>query len=277
MAKRTRTPARRSRATNTVRHSRAKNTVRSPRKTARPQPQSPPPAPCAEKPADARRAVGIPITFTPELLAHGRYRYECTDEPRAYIAADLGIHRNTLRGLALREGWKRYVPPARGLLPAVQLLAEAKKLEEIAPVIGRQPDEQAQPKGENAAPLQPPPQDSAGLAMAGGLSGLSHVPAMVERLIRAVQEELDAVKTMRLQLKREPQSPQDSERTARTLSTLTDTLQKLQRLQCSTLQTGSNNDDKPADIDEFRRRLARRIDAFVASRTQPSDADGDDG
>jgi hypothetical protein len=277
MAKRTRAPARRSRATNTVRRSRTTKTVHTPRKTARPQSKSPPPAPCAEKPADARRAVGIPITFTPELLAHGRYRYECTEEPRAYIAADLGIHRNTLRGLALREGWKRYVPPARGLLPAVRLLAEAKKLEEIAPVIGRRRDEQGPSKGENAAPLQPPPQDEAELATAGALDGLSHVPAMVERITSAVQEELDAVKTMRAQLKREPQNPQDAERTARTISTLTETLQKLQRMQCSALQTGSDNDDKPADIDEFRRRLARRIDAFVASRTKPSDAAGDAG
>jgi hypothetical protein len=282
MAKRTRAPARRSRAKNTVRRSRAKNTVRrsrtskavhTPRKTARPQSKSPPPVTCAETPAEARRAVGIPITFTPELLAHGRYRYECTEEPRAYIAADLGIHRNTLRALALREGWKRFVPPARGLLPAVRLLAEAKKLEEIAPVIRRQSDEQRQPKGEKAAPLQSPRQDGAELATAGVLAGLSHVPAMVERIISAVQEELDAVKTMRAQLKREPQNPQDAERTARTISTLTDTLQKLQRLQCGALQTGSDNDDRPADIDEVRNELARRIDAFVASWTEPEDAD----
>ncbi len=265
MAKRTRAPARRSRAT---------NNVHTPRKTVRPQPPLPPPAPCVERPADARRAVGIPITFTPELLAHCRYRYECTDEPRAYIAADLGIHRNTLRGLALREGWKRYVPPARDLLPAVRLLAEAKKLEEIAPLFGRQPDEQAQPNGENAAPRQPPAQENAEPAIAKELAGLSHVPALVERITRAVEEELDAVKTMRVKLQREPQTPQDAERTARALSTLTETLQKLQRLQCSAFQTGSNDDDTPADIDEVRNELARRIDAFVASWTESENADG---
>ena len=166
------------------------------------------------------------------------------------------------------------MPPARGLLPAVRLLAEAKKLEEIAAVIGRQPDEPAQPKRENAAPLEPPPQDNAEPATAGALAGLSHVPALVERITSAVQEELDAVKTMRAQLKREPQNPQDSERTARALSTLTETLQKLQRLQCSAPQTGTDNDDTPADINEVRNELARRIDAFVASWTEPDNADG---
>ncbi|HZL30742.1 MAG TPA: hypothetical protein VFC54_06735 [Pseudolabrys sp.] len=38
-----------------------------------------------------------------------------------------------------------------------------------------------------------------------------------------------------------------------------------------------DDDDMPRDIDEFRRDLARRIDAFVASRSDAADADGDSG
>ena len=80
---------------------------------------------------------------------------------------------------------------------------------------------------------------------------------------------------MRARLKREPQNPVDAERTARTLSSLTETLQKLQRLQCTLPETElKDDDDVPADIDEFRNELARRIDAFVDSRTGGADAVG---
>jgi hypothetical protein len=92
------------------------------------------------------------------------------------------------------------------------------------------------------------------------------------RLRRAVLEELRAVEAMRAKLKR---NPVDAERTARTLSSLTETLQKLQRLQCTLPETElKDDDDMPADIDEFRNELARRINAFVDSRTGGDDVEG---
>jgi hypothetical protein len=92
------------------------------------------------------------------------------------------------------------------------------------------------------------------------------------RLCRAVLEELRAVEAMRAKLKR---NPVDAERTARTLSSLTETLQKLQRLQCTLPETElKDDDDMPADIDEFRNELARRINAFVDSRTGGDDVEG---
>jgi hypothetical protein len=92
------------------------------------------------------------------------------------------------------------------------------------------------------------------------------------RLRRAVLEELRAVEAMRAKLKR---NPADAERTARTLSSLTETLQKLQRLQCTLPETElKDNDDLPADIDGFRNELARRINAFVDSRTGGDDVEG---
>lgn len=118
----------------------------------------------------------------------------------------------------------------------------------------------------------PPPTDYAEPTAAGVEASLPDLSAMAERIAHAVQEEIGVVETMRAQLKGEPQSPQDSERIARTLSNLTETLQKLQRLQCTVPQTGSYDDDMPADIDEFRRALAQRIEAFVASRTESEDA-----
>src|SRR5262245_9433425 len=97
----------------------------------------------------------------------------------------------------------------------------------------------------------------------------------IVRLHRAVLEELQVVEAMRARLKRKPQNPADAERTARTLSSLTETLQKLQRLQCALPETElKDDDDMPADIDEFRRELARRIRAFVESRIQQDDVGG---
>ncbi len=87
---------------------------------------------------------------------------------------------------------------------------------------------------------------------------------LVARLRRAVLNELTAVESLRDRLKNEPQSGAAAERTARTLSRLTDTLQKLQRLQCAVPVNGPDY-DMPADIDEFRNELARRIDEMVAS------------
>jgi hypothetical protein len=97
----------------------------------------------------------------------------------------------------------------------------------------------------------------------------------IMRLHGAVLEELAAVETMRARLRRKPQNPADAERTARTLSSLVETLQKLRRLQCTLPETElKDDDDMPADIDEFRRELARRIKAFVESRAERDDGDG---
>ena len=60
------------------------------------------------KPARMRNPVGVPITYTPALLANGRYRYEQTDESLISIASDFGVNRNTFRALAVRQGWVRY-------------------------------------------------------------------------------------------------------------------------------------------------------------------------
>jgi len=97
----------------------------------------------------------------------------------------------------------------------------------------------------------------------------------IMRLHHAVLEELGAVEAMRA---KKPQNPADAERTARTLSSLTETLQKLQRLQCTLPEIElKDDDDMPADIDEFRNELARRINAFVDSRTGRDDVEGTAG
>jgi len=216
----------------------------------------------------ASRAV-----FTPETLDYARHRYEQTDASLADIAVDLRIHLSTVRKLAKREGWSRYVRPPRKLPAAVRLALQASELEAQASGAAvttiRPSSDTEKSLGDG---IQPQADEKSGTV--GARTAMSGLADTVARLYRAVLDELAAVETLRAQLKREPQSRHGAEHTARTLSSLTETLQKLQRLQCAVSPTGSYDDDMPADIDEFRRELARRIEAFVAGRPDPGDAGG---
>jgi hypothetical protein len=184
--------------------------------------------------------------FSPGLAARGRHLFEETDASLVDIAFELGIHKSTVPIIAKRFGWKRYAPPPRDVLPATRILLEAEALE-------RRPET-----------VQADPAEAGGTAQSGCV-GVDPAPAdLAARLRRAVLNELAIVESLRDRLKNEPQSRVAAERTARTLSTLTDTLQKLQRLQCAVPANGPDY-DMPADIDEFRRELARRIEAMAAS------------
>jgi hypothetical protein len=202
-----------------------------------------------KKAAEARR-----VKFSPELEARGRSLFEETDRSLADIAFELGIHKGTVPDVAKRRGWKRYVPPLRDVWPVTRILVETENLER------RQETAQSDPDVEPAVPVQS--------EEANGESAAD----LVARLRRAVLNELTVVESLRDRLKNEPQSRVAAERTARTLSTLTDTLQKLQRLQCAVPANGPDY-DIPADIDEFRNELARRIEAFIASRTGAGDGE----
>jgi hypothetical protein len=197
-----------------------------------------------KKAVEARRCK-----FSPELEARGRYLFEETDAKLVDIAFELGIHKGTVPVVARRRGWKRYVPPPRDVSPATRILVETENLER------QRKTAQSGPESERAQP--------------DGASSESEND-LVARLRRAVLNELTVVESLRNRLKNEPQSRVAAERTARTLSTLTDTLQKLQRLQCAVPANGRDY-DIPADIDEFRNELARRIEAFIASRADEAD------
>jgi len=214
------------------------------------------------------RPPGIAIEYTPELLENARQRFEETDESSVSIAADMGIHARTLYRLALRENWKRRKQP-HDLSPAAKLLMQAESLS------GPEPLQSAEQAGPVRADTDQQGPDGAALipSVESTLPPLPPHEETIERLHRAVLKELSAVETMRAALGREPQSPIDAERTARTLASLTATLQNLRRMQCAMPKTGPYDDDIPADIGEFRKELARRIEAFVASRTDHGDDD----
>jgi hypothetical protein len=230
-------------------------------------------------PARARLPSSRRYAYTPELLAHGRHRYENTEDSIPDIAVEFGIHKTTLLRLARREGWVRYAPPPRDLSGATRLLAQADALTEA-----RHPEALAEGEPrrmtDTAVPLR-----GSGSALAPQGDGEQAAPpapaspgvnaADIDELEAAVRAELAIVKAMRAQMRHRPQSPLDAERTARTLSNLTATLYKLQRMRCG-IAEADIDDDIPADIDAFRERLARKIEIFLESRESERGAGGTD-
>ncbi len=201
----------------------------------------------AAKPPSARR-----YSYTEELLANGRQRYEHTDEPVTSIAADFGCDKTTFQRMANREHWVRYTAPPRGLTEAAKLLVQVEALQAHRP---QQPTAPSQPAEMPAAPAAlPPPSEAA------------------DRLYRALLQQIDSVEATVARLKRDPHSASQADHAARTLSTLTATLHKLAPMTGHAPQPGYDDDDFPTDIDAFRDELARQIDAFVASRADEADA-----
>jgi len=175
-------------------------------------------------------------TYTPELLAHAKLRYEDTDETQDSIAADLGVSRRTLGNLAKKHGWAlRKDRPPRDLPQALKLEIEATK----------------------ALPNAASPD----------------APSVADRLEAAVEKELRKVESLRSQFGNSAQRSIEAERIARTLATLTETLFKVRRLRNPANSVASDDDDLPSDPDAFRHALAYRIEAFVRSRRELAGAE----
>jgi transposase-like protein len=188
--------------------------------------------------------------FTAEALEDARRRYEETDETQVRIAADLGVDRGTLTRLARTHGWvlRKDRPPTD--------IPEAVK-------IARQATEAVM----NATPADAPGKDVADIAIA--IEG-----SVADRLEAAVEKELGKVENLRAGPGSPTERSVDHERVARTLATLTETLFKVRRLRQPGGSQATDDDDLPADADEFRRDLARRIEALVRSRADRSVSGG---
>jgi hypothetical protein len=205
-----------------------------------------------------------PKYYTPEFLAEARRRVERTPESMTSIAGKFGMHHSVLSRLIKSQRWVRPEGSLRrrGLSPVMRLAAAADALVMASAGEAPHPDPLAaggeKGRTESAAPAA---QDL----------------AAIDRLEQAVLRELATVETMRASLGKEPLRPMDAERTARTLSVLAETLSKLRRQRLAAApQAGSDHDnDMPADIDAFRLDLARRIEAFLASRPDEGDAGAD--
>lgn len=175
--------------------------------------------------------------FAPEAIANIRYRYVETDETQDSIAAEYKTTRKTIERLAIKEGWPlRKDRAPRGLPPELKLHAEVEQ------ALAREPEE-----GEDRT-------------------------ALAEAFERSVRGQLRAVERMRAMMGSGPSASTDAERLARTLDRLTETLLKIERLRQPQPPASDRVPaiDIPKDIDEFRRRLAFKIEAFVRGRRDGS-------
>lgn len=206
--------------------------------------------------------------YTPELLENCRHRFEETTQSLETIALACRISTRTVGRLAQQHAWVRYSPEPLDV-PAVTRLRER-----AAALV-----EAVQGKADILSTATVNPNLSPGEKEKAAEMGTAIARAIGE-ILSGLEEELATIRALRARMRNEPQSTLDAQRAAQTYASLNATLRDIQHAQYA-LQPKQDSseindyDDFPADIDEFRNELARRIDAFVASRTEPEDARGD--
>jgi hypothetical protein len=216
--------------------------------------------------------------YTADFLAAARHGYETTDQPMRDLARELGIGITTLSTLAEKHGWAKRSLRQRGMPPAMQLLAEAQALAAKAPIHSRangNPETAQQQTSEGLGPRILPETRFALLrgderSESGPATGVAaEPPDLLVKLEQILAQLIAAAEAA-------PANGIHSPQGARTLATLIQAMRALKAMRGhSFTEPGpieNDDDDMPEDIDEFRLDLARRIDAFVASRTDAGDA-----
>ena len=206
--------------------------------------------------------------YAPELSASVIDQYLHTDKPVGLIARDHAIGERDVTRIRHAAG----VPPRRARwrsLPTAMVgLVEARALLRALPLPPRSGGEGgacSAPGGGPGDNANPPPTPDPSPPLASLVGGGE---SAIDRIERLVAQELAAEEAARAQLGLLPRAPSEAERCARTLAILTRTLHALARLRGgATEQRSIDDDDMPADMDEFRNELARRIRVFVQSRT----------
>ena len=219
---------------------------------------------------------------TPEELKLIRYKYEHTDQPLEQVARDHEMSSRTVHAWARRWNWTpRHAPlPAEGPPPtppaptpppqtagAAPLLLAAPQ---GPPLVPAQADASAKNDAPDSAPLVPQidpaplaPMHTDGAMPAPSAELRDPDAPTAQRLQGAVASVLAAIEAIVAKISTGRTA--ESDRSARALAALTRTLRELNTLQ-GQYEELSPDDDSPVDIDEFRRALARKIDAFVAAQ-----------
>jgi transposase-like protein len=219
--------------------------------------------------------------YAPELCASVIDDYLHTGKSVGLIARDHAIGERDVTRIRQAAG----VPPrrarVRSLPPAMAGLAETRALLRASAVGRNKRGEAERIEPDEAERIEP---DDAGGVMRCPHCAVregeeSAAPAATfDRIQRLVEQELAAEEASRAELGLLPRGPGDAERCARTLAILTRTLHELARLRGGAATQGLRHDDDiPADIDEFRNELARRIVACLASGPDDGSAGGDSG
>jgi len=197
---------------------------------------------------------------TPEAWVQIRHDYEHTDRPLAHICTEHDISIPMMRYRMKLWEWRRRKPliPREGP-PPVPVMPQ----EMAAPTPYVTPVHPTPPAFANASAGDPPPPGEG-------------EEKIVPRLQSAVARVLPAIEATIARLASSAHQPRDMEQSGRTLGALTRTLRELNTLlaqhnarldAASPAVAAVPFDDMPEDIDTFRINLARRIEAFVASRT----------
>lgn len=184
--------------------------------------------------------------LTTETWRQIRHDYEHTDRPIGDICAEHGVSSGTLRDRVRRWGWTRrrlpipFEGPPAATPHDMPLPAE------------RAFDPEASSRA--ASPGEPSPPDDRPIA---------------ERLRSAVACVLPSIEGTLATLARGPVHPRELERTSRALAALTRTLRELSALMAehnTAPVCRCGGPATPERLDEMRHELARKLEAFVASR-----------
>lgn len=191
--------------------------------------------------------------LTPEAWAQIRADYEHTARPIEDICAAHGISSGTLRDRMRRWNWTRRRPPipAEGpaLLPGPPVVPAppraAPPVEANATALPAEGDMVSATFDATAAPPAPPAVN----------------PALIARRLQgAVARVLPAIETTLGRIAGGPTQPRELENAARALGALTRTLRELNAL----LAQHAVAEREYENLDDFRTRLAAKIDAIIA-------------
>jgi hypothetical protein len=196
--------------------------------------------------------------FTPEQIEAARLLYENPQTPLQEIAASLKITRRTLEARIAEWGW-----PPRATSPRAASPQNARRTRSKSP--GRRVKRTSTARKQPKSKAHPSP-DAAKRPRRSR-------EALAVRVQRVVERELDAIDSILSVLGAADSA--EAERSARTLASLARALKEVMRLAAPEQATDPDEDDPmPRDLDEFRRELARRIEALAAEAEGQAPGDG---
>jgi hypothetical protein len=202
-------------------------------------------------------------TFAPDAIERARRLYEDPQASLDAVAAALGTTRRTLASRIGEWGW-----PQRGADNKARASSKGRASNKARAASAnrrkRRPRKVRKPSKPRAQ--QPAAAVQAGLPAATPQALARRVQRMVERELDAIDKVLSAIGAA---------DSAEAERSARTLASLARALKEVMRLAAPDETPETDDDDPvPRDLDEFRRELARRIDALAAGAAAAACGDG---